>query len=155
MSTRKTKNPSKLKSKGIASQISNNIPNNPISIVNIPTPSAQTWSVPSSGMTGYAKPVERHVSTEDHYSIQIFQSIHSQNRPSSLNLKFFSEEEFVFSFVNMYNDLSKGEKYSITSNSVINIENINEILLHQYLNGVKMLISPFYVLKKAKELNYE
>lgn len=69
-------------------------------------------------------------------------------------LKFYSEEEFVFSFINLYNSLQEGKKFCVTANGVYNLENINSVVLKSCKNGVFALLSPFCILEKAKEFEY-
>ena len=69
-------------------------------------------------------------------------------------LKFYSEEEFVFSFINLYNSLQAEKKFCVTANGVYNLENINSVVLKSCKNGVFALLSPIYILEKAKEFEY-
>jgi hypothetical protein len=95
----------------------------------------------------------KNINDENYYSIDINRS--NQGAPPSYSTTFYSEEEFVFSFVTLYNDMQSGKKFSTTSNSIIDIQTLTGIKLVQNINGVKLLLSPFYVLKRAKELKYE
>lgn len=74
--------------------------------------------------------------------------------PSNPRLKFFSEEEFVLSFINLYNALQEGKSYAVTGDGVHNIQNVNNITLKNNINGIISLISPLYVLERAKEFGY-
>ena len=78
----------------------------------------------------------------------------SETYRSNTRLRFFSEEEFVFSFMNLYNSLEQGKKFTLTSNGVFCIENVNSVILKNNINGIVSLLSPIYVLERAKELGY-
>lgn len=167
MATRKTKNPSKSQGINLPNLTgSGGTPNNAwanVKTVAVPMPSAQTVSYSPSfvATTGYIQSVseKKKITEDNYYSMEISRmiannlSMSSPSPPSSLT--FYTEEEFVFSFMTIYNDISSGKKVTLTSNGLISIENVIGIKLTETINGVKMLVSPFYILKRAKELNYE
>jgi len=68
---------------------------------------------------------------------------------------FYSEEELVFSFIKIYNALLKEEKFVATTHSVIELSYIKTMSVKSTINGVVSLISPIYLLEKAKEFKYE
>jgi hypothetical protein len=122
------------------------------------------WFAPASSQHGLASGalLQTVTSAETVFTIElhIVSGIQSglyttTSSPASITpLMFYSEQEFVFSFLNIYNALEQNKKTCTTANGIFSLENFRGMLLKETSNGIVKLLSPFYVLERAKELNY-
>lgn len=109
----------------------------------------------------YATPNYNNQSTcsmmqSDRYVIELTVNIGNNSTqwygPACLN--FYTEEEFLQSFVNVYDAINTNKKFVTTASGVYNVENISSIHAKEYKNDLQRLLSPIYVLERAKELKY-
>lgn len=86
--------------------------------------------------------------------INIKSDINNHYYIPTLCIDLYSESEFIASFVHINDAMSNNKKFAITACSIYNIEDIKFIHYKEYKDGIARLLSPYYILERAKELNY-